>query len=557
MFRSQFKGSRSDKFLRLLAVAGLALVGLFTTCRPDEDLPPPVPVLTAIAPDSAFAGDTVIITGTGFSTEPIDNVIMFDTVEAYALSATETQLRVRVPRDAVRGPVTVGITLQGQPSNALAFGVLKRTVEISEMTPTRGSYGTTVTITINGVRESEDIEVYFGDENNEAATVSGRRHSAGVTTLTVRVPEGAVTGAVILLVSRVNQTPLRVEGPVFTIAPPTIDSFSPVSGRIGQEVTINGTNFSPTVTQVTIGGTRAPVRDVSSNGRVIRVTIPPLPAGEYPFVARNREDSAVSRGRFRLEAVAAGTIQVYYTDASAIFSRTVSPGGQVASSGPTVVGNTGGDSPLDFVVDTASNMIYWTRGNEIRSRNLNSSGENEFTRLYTIGTNNENQFGAVTMAGDRLYWTDAYVDGNTTFYRIVQGNTTGSNRSALIDRRTSRIFDVAVAGDYIYWTEGTRVMRRSLDGGEPVPLFDIRGGQPMGLAVAGNRLYVTNNPRGTDNDQILVGNLSGGSLSLLFPRGTAQVANPWGLAVFGNFIYGRTRQGNTRPVSVVYRSSLG
>src|SRR4029077_16473467 len=94
------------------------------------------------------------------------------------------------------------------------------------------------------------------------------------TSISTSVPAGATTGNVMVTV---GGTPSN--GLAFTVTPPpNIASISPVSGPIGAVVTINGTNFGPTV------GTRA--SGVTFNGVSARTTswsdtqiILPVPAG--------------------------------------------------------------------------------------------------------------------------------------------------------------------------------------------------------------------------------------------------------------------------------------
>src|SRR5207245_974855 len=94
------------------------------------------------------------------------------------------------------------------------------------------------------------------------------------TSINAPVPSGATTGVVIVTVNNVASN-----GVPFTITPPpVINNISPIAGPIGTVVTINGTNFGPTI------GTRASV--VSFNGITARPNnwsdtqiLVPVPAG--------------------------------------------------------------------------------------------------------------------------------------------------------------------------------------------------------------------------------------------------------------------------------------
>ncbi|MBO9540477.1 IPT/TIG domain-containing protein [bacterium] len=67
-----------------------------------------VPVSVAsFAPASGGPGQTVVLTGAGFSSTPADNLVTFNGVAATVVSATPTSLQVQVPVGATSGPVSV------------------------------------------------------------------------------------------------------------------------------------------------------------------------------------------------------------------------------------------------------------------------------------------------------------------------------------------------------------------------------------------------------------------------------------------------------------------
>ena len=65
------------------------------------------PRITSFSPTSAAVGDTVTITGSGFSTTAANNIVYFGGVRATVSSATPTQLVVTVPSGAKDEPITV------------------------------------------------------------------------------------------------------------------------------------------------------------------------------------------------------------------------------------------------------------------------------------------------------------------------------------------------------------------------------------------------------------------------------------------------------------------
>ena len=78
--------------------------------------------LLSIAPPSANIGDTVTLTGTGFSSTASQNTVQFTGGSAVASTSTPTQVVATVPSGAASGPVLVNVN--GTTSNSLPFTVL-------------------------------------------------------------------------------------------------------------------------------------------------------------------------------------------------------------------------------------------------------------------------------------------------------------------------------------------------------------------------------------------------------------------------------------------------
>lgn len=80
------------------------------------------PIITALTPDTGAAGAEVTLTGARFEATPASNSVSFNGVRATVLTASATELHVRVPSGATTGLV-VAETRNGQ-SNGMAFLVL-------------------------------------------------------------------------------------------------------------------------------------------------------------------------------------------------------------------------------------------------------------------------------------------------------------------------------------------------------------------------------------------------------------------------------------------------
>jgi len=67
----------------------------------------PPPVITAFSPEKGKAGTTVTLTGNHFNTTPAGNIVYFGATRATVLTASATQLTVKVPSGATFEPISV------------------------------------------------------------------------------------------------------------------------------------------------------------------------------------------------------------------------------------------------------------------------------------------------------------------------------------------------------------------------------------------------------------------------------------------------------------------
>src|SRR6478609_589086 len=138
-------------------------------------------------------------------------------------------------------------------------------LSITDFTPISGSVGASVTINGTSFRETPgDNLVTF---NGATAILTAATSSS----LTVTVPVQATTGKITVGVSGNTATSFTD----FTLlsSPPTITSFSPVSGIVGTSVTISGTDFSDNIAnnEVKFNGTTAAITSASSTQLVVTV----------------------------------------------------------------------------------------------------------------------------------------------------------------------------------------------------------------------------------------------------------------------------------------------
>src|SRR6266571_1922050 len=231
------------------------------------------PVVNHVIPPSGATGvDLTEIIGVRFS-EPVDVRTLTATsvtltsggAVAATISPGEQGLMVFVVPSA---PLAAGTTYtlslttaikdtSGHPLSAFAsqFTTVAAPT-ITGFTPASGPVGTAVTITgTNFDPVASNNEVKF---NGVLATVT----SASATSLTATVPSGATTGS-ITVTTRGGTATSATNFTVITQPPPTITGLSPSSGRVGDQITISGTNFI-NVSSVAFNGVPATTFSVTS-----------------------------------------------------------------------------------------------------------------------------------------------------------------------------------------------------------------------------------------------------------------------------------------------------
>ena len=112
-----------------LAYALLVLFGLtiaFTACK-NDDQPAPVLGITSFSPTTAPINGTVTITGTQFNATPASNTVTFGNAVAEIVSASTTQLVVRVPASAQNGAISVATGNQ-KVASSQTFSIGNRAV---------------------------------------------------------------------------------------------------------------------------------------------------------------------------------------------------------------------------------------------------------------------------------------------------------------------------------------------------------------------------------------------------------------------------------------------
>jgi hypothetical protein len=218
------------------------------------------PTITTFTPTSGPVGTVINITGTGFTGGT--TTFQINGVTAGGGSLTTTTARITVSAGTTTGPIRVS-NANGATVTATDFTVTGLAPTITSFTPASGPVGTTVTV--NGTNFINGTTVIYGG-NPVATTILTQSQ------LTFVIPTGATSG--LIIVSNANGNALSTSN--FTVTgglTPTITSFTPASGSVGELVTINGTNFNLANTEVRFNGVLVTTLIVNSTNN-IQVLVP-------------------------------------------------------------------------------------------------------------------------------------------------------------------------------------------------------------------------------------------------------------------------------------------
>nr|WP_262888665.1 FG-GAP-like repeat-containing protein [Hymenobacter sp. HDW8] len=213
------------------------------------------PLITTFSPDSGPIGTSVTIIGTDLhgATQVLFNGVVANTFTIISSSRIEAL----VPQGATRGLIKV-VTPRGTATSSTTF--LPPAPTLTALSPGAGAEGASITLTGTGLLGSTGITF-------QGTTAPGFTINAAGTTATVRVPAGATSGMVQVLVPLGSSNELP-----FTVLP-AITGITPARAPVGARVTVVGTSFRD-VTSVSFNGVLAPGYTVLSPTQ-LEVMVPP------------------------------------------------------------------------------------------------------------------------------------------------------------------------------------------------------------------------------------------------------------------------------------------
>jgi YD repeat-containing protein len=185
-------------------------------------------------PSASPIGSTVTLYGTGFSATPASNSVKFNGTAATVLTASTTVLTANVPSGATTGSISVTVGANTATSSASLTIEASPVPTISNLSPSVGTAGTTVTITgTNYDTTPTKNKVTFSPTYSVVATASS-------TSLSTTVPVGAQSGK--LGVTTVNGNVLSTND--FFVTPTGV---APADVQFTGRIVVGGSTLTATI----------------------------------------------------------------------------------------------------------------------------------------------------------------------------------------------------------------------------------------------------------------------------------------------------------------------
>jgi hypothetical protein len=268
-----------------------------------------LPAIVSLSVTQGFAGDTVSISGSGFSGT---TQVKFGSAVASFLLVDDATIEATVPAGVTTGKVSV-VKPEGTATSSV-FSVLP---VLSSFTPAQGAVGSTVAITGAGFGIVSGVK--FGTKIASFTILSD-------TAIQATVPAGATTAKITVETPRGN----RASATSFVvIKAPTLASFSPGSDVLPVTLTITGTNLVGT-TSVRVGTFPLTLVSVTSTQILAQA---PLDTPTGPITVTNAAGSATSTAAFGPIACVPGATGPGIVNRSVIIDDTDTAGDLAAVAG--------------------------------------------------------------------------------------------------------------------------------------------------------------------------------------------------------------------------------
>lgn len=221
------------------------------------------PVITGFTPSVGSAGDTIMVTGSGFTSPGITFYFWQGIPAAYLYPNSDSQLTVIVPGGIRTGPLGVQLGNDTPAYTSTDFIAIGPGPYISDFSPAYGAVGDL--ITIDGAHLTNSPVVKFNGTASGEVSVN-----AAGSQLTARVPAGATSGVITVTTSLGTASS---PGSFLVIGTgPYVTGFSPAGGGAGLQIIVTGVHFTG-VTNVSFGNQPGVSLAVTSDSQ-LQVTTP-------------------------------------------------------------------------------------------------------------------------------------------------------------------------------------------------------------------------------------------------------------------------------------------
>jgi hypothetical protein len=244
------------------------------------------PSITAFEPSGAV-GARVLLTGTNFSALPSGNEVTFNGVPATVDNVLDgTRLLVTVPGGAQSGKIRI----QTAGGNTMTFGDFTVIPRITGFTPSSGIRGDVVTVDGNNFGSAPTFSIGGTPLASSAVTVVNDNQAS------FTISDDVISGAVSVTTSQGTGS----SASTLTVFP-TVTGISPLTGGIGDVLTISGTGFDNSSAGATVvtftGGDAAELVSVTRTSLGARV---PGGALDGPITVSTSAGPATSADSFSI-----------------------------------------------------------------------------------------------------------------------------------------------------------------------------------------------------------------------------------------------------------------
>ncbi len=482
-------------FYSLFCIFSLVMTGAFiTSCNDDDDDGGGKTELsiTSIDPATARVGDTIVINGSGFSTDRTLNGVQFAKqgstlkVDAEVTAATITRLNVEVPELADSGTLTVTVGEKTATSSQnFTIDTSLGEPKLTSIDPTNGYAGSTVTIIgENFGSDASVVKVYFND--SEATEITTVTNTSIQTTVPLGLEVGETTVKVVresvestnTLTYTVNKTPTKVKTVYWTSQ--SYGIYRGVITSTGADIVPLYNDADPYGIEVdTDAGYIYWASYGSGNGKILKA--PVNGEGDIETLYEGIGlvvDIAIDQSLQKIFIMAAND----NPEQGYIYSANLD-----GSSTEMQILYTPSYESYNYAVKllVSQNKIYWTNAmsKQVMEGSVNGSSEAAATVLFDESDGLKGPHGlAIDETNNKIYVVDNGQITGTGTSNIYSGNLNGEGTLSVLVESGDNVYSPADAeidldNGYFFWLNNAmgmgdcEVMRAKLDGSEVEQLF--------------------------------------------------------------------------------------